>query len=109
MRSVMLEMARSVSSFPLRLVRSMLADWMWEVKAFQSALCQTRRRGIVGGEEGRERVMVIELWSEVVSWSMASARIDWVIEPREKHRSMVEGLPPFRGWWGGFTGMLAVW
>ena len=87
----------------------MLADWMWEVKAFQSALCQTRRRGMVGGEEGRERVMVIELWSEVVSWSMASARIDWVIEPREKHRSMVEGLPPFHGWWVGIPGLLWRW
>ena len=29
-----------------------------------------------GGDEGRERVMVIELWSEVVSWSMVSAIID---------------------------------
>jgi hypothetical protein len=67
MRSVMLEMARSVSSFPLRLVRSMLADWIWEVKAFQSALYQERLRDVVGEEEGRERVMVIELWSEVVS------------------------------------------
>ena len=57
-------------------MRSMLADWMWEVKAFQSALCQARRGGVDGGDEGRERVMVIELWSEVVSWSMASVSID---------------------------------
>jgi hypothetical protein len=66
--------------------------------------------GEVGvGEVGREREMVIELWSEVVSWSMASASSDWVIEPRERHRSMVEGLPPFRGWWVGILGLLCRW
>jgi hypothetical protein len=109
-RPVILEMARRVSSFPLRLVRSMLADWMWDAKALQSALCQARRGGEVGvGEEGREREMVIELWSEVVSWSMASASIDWVIEPRERHRSIVEGLLPFRGWWVGIPGLLWRW
>jgi hypothetical protein len=109
-RPVILEMARRVSSFPLRLVRSMLADWMWRAKALQSALCQMRRGGEVGGgEEGRERERVIELWSDVVSWSMASANIDCVIEPREKHRSIVEGFPPFRGWWVGNPGLLWRW
>jgi len=28
------------------------------------------------GDAGKERVMVIKLWSEVVSWSMASGSID---------------------------------
>jgi hypothetical protein len=82
---------------------------MWDAKAFQSALCQARlcSWGVFGeGEEGREREMVIELWSEVVLWSIASASIDWVIDPQEKHRSMVEGMPPFRGWWVGIPGLL---
>ena len=82
MRPVILEMVWRVSSLLLRLVRSILADWMWEVKAFKSALCQAHRGVVVGGgEQGREREMVIAQWSEVVSWSMASASIDWVIKP----------------------------
>jgi hypothetical protein len=48
--------------------------------------------------DGRERVMITALWSEVVSWSTASVKMECVGEPREKHKSMVDGCPPFLGW-----------
>jgi hypothetical protein len=54
--------------------------------------------------EGRDREMVRALWSEVVSWSMASDRIDCVTDPRERHKSMVVGCPPFLGWCVGIPG-----
>ena len=44
------------------------------------------------------------LWSEVVSWSTASVRTDCVVDPREKHKSMVEGCPPLLGWCVGIAG-----
>jgi hypothetical protein len=50
--------------------------------------------------------MVIALRSEVVSWLTASDRIDCVIGPRERHRSMVDGWPPFLGWWVGVPVLL---
>jgi hypothetical protein len=49
---------------------------------------------------------VRELWSDVVSWLMATLRIDLVMVPRERQRSMVEGLLPFLGWWVGTPGLL---
>jgi hypothetical protein len=53
--------------------------------------------GEVGVEEERASETVMELWSEVVSWLVASERIELVIFPRERHRSIVDGVPPFLG------------
>jgi len=56
-----------------------------------------------------DRVRVRELWSEVVSLSIASVRADLVVSPWVRHRSMVEGLLPFLGWWVGIAGLFRRW
>jgi len=102
----MLVTARRVSSVPWRFKRSIRVACMWEVKLFQSALRQEcwAFRGAVF--EGRERAVVRELWSETVSWSIARVRTNCVVLPLERHRSMVEGCPPFWGWWVGVAILL---
>ena len=97
----MLGIARRVSSAPWRFERSLLADWIRKSNIFQSALRQ-HRHGTAGAiAVGSDRVTVTALWSEVVSWFTASARIDCVTDPRERHRSMVEGVRRSRdGVWG---------
>ena len=93
----MLVTALRVSSVPWSCERSIFADWILELNVSQLALGQ-HRWGIVGARvDGRDRVMITALWSEVVSWSTASVRMDCVGEPREKYKSMVEGCPPFLG------------
>jgi hypothetical protein len=47
--------------------------------------------------EGRASVTVMELWSEVVSWLVASDMIEVEMSPRERQRSIVDGVLPFRG------------
>jgi hypothetical protein len=47
--------------------------------------------------EGRASVTVMELWSEVVSWSVARERIEALMFPRERQRSIVDGVLPFLG------------
>ena len=59
--------------------------------------------------EGRASVTVMALWSEVVSWSVASKRIEVVTSPREKQRSIVDGVLPFLGWWVDSPGTLCSW
>jgi len=54
---------------------------------------------------GNDRVRVRELWSEVVSLSIASEMADLVVYPWVRHKSMVEGLLPFFGWWVGIAGL----
>ena len=66
-------------------------------KVSQFAFCQLRRTGTEEGAEGSASVMVMELWAEVVSWSVASERIVAVISPRERQRSIVDGVLPFLG------------
>ena len=81
------------------------------MKAGQSALFQFRR-GLslfLGVSTGRVRVMVTELWSEVVSWSMASARMSLPMYPLERQRSIVDGLVPFLGWCVGSAILLWRW
>ena len=63
----MLVMARRVSSVPWRFERSIRAACMCEVKLLQSALHQQRWAFCGAAFDGRERVAVRELWSEVVS------------------------------------------
>ena len=82
---------------------------MWEAKLPQSALRQQCWAFCCAAFEGRERVALRELWSEVVSWSIASVRTSCVVLPLERHRSMVEGCPPFRGWWVGVAILLWRW
>src|SRR3978361_1262027 len=94
----MLVTAVRVSSVPWSCERSIFADRILELNVSQSALCQ-HRRGMVGdGVDGRERVMITALWSEVVSWSTASVKIECVGEPREKHKSMEDACTPLLGW-----------
>jgi len=57
--------------------------------------------------DGRASVAVMELRSEVVLWLTARAKNDCVVDPREKHRSIVEGRPPFLGWWVGIA--VSLW
>jgi len=52
---------------------------------------------------------VRELWSEVVSSSIARERVLLVVSPRVRLRSMVEGLLPFLGWWVWITGSFWRW
>jgi len=66
-RWVTLVMARRVSSVPWRFERSSQAFCMWKAKFPQSSLCQQRWAFCGAPFEGRERVAVRELWSEVVS------------------------------------------
>jgi len=63
---VMLVMARRVSSVPWRFERSIWAACMCEAKLPQSALRQQHWAFCGAAFEGRERVAVRELWSEVV-------------------------------------------
>jgi len=58
---------------------------------------------------GNVRVRVRELWSEVVSSLIASERADLVVSLWVSHRSMVEGLLPFLGWWVGIAGLFWRW
>jgi len=70
---------------------------MWEAKLSQLALHQQHWAFHGATFDGRERVAVRELWSEVVSCSVTRVRISCVVLPLERHRSIVEGFPPFRG------------
>jgi hypothetical protein len=105
----MLVIARKVSSAPCSCERSIPADWTLESNNPQSALRQHRRG--TGGAVAipSDRVMMTALWSEVVSWSTASDRTDCVVEPRERHKSIVEGRPPFLGWCVGIDGSFWRW
>ena len=105
----MLVTVRRVSSVPWRFERSILAVCLWEAKLLQSALCQQRWAFCGAAFEGRERVAVRELWSEVVLWSIVRVRTSCVVLPLERHRLMVEGCPPFRGWWVGVAILLWRW
>jgi len=58
---------------------------------------------------GNDRVRVRELWFEMVSSSIASARADLVVYPWVRHRSMVEQLLPFLGWWVGIADLFWRW
>jgi len=51
-------------------------------------------------------VTVMELWSEVVLWFVASEMMELVMPPRERQRSIVDGVVPFLGWWVGNPGLL---
>jgi len=73
---MILAIARRVSSIPWRSERSILADWIHKSNIFQSALRQHRHETAGAVAVGSERVTVTALWSEVVSWFTASARID---------------------------------
>jgi len=53
--------------------------------------------------------MLTALWSEVVSWSTVNAKIDCVTDPREIHKSIIEGCPPFLGWCVGIPGSFWRW
>jgi len=64
---VMLVTARRVSSAPWRFERSIRAACMCEAKLSQLALRQQCWAFCGAAFEGRERVAVRELWSEVVS------------------------------------------
>jgi len=79
---------------------------MWEAKLPQSALHQQCWAFCGAAFEGSEREAVRELWSEVVSWSITRAMTSCIVLPLERHRSMVEGCPPFRVWWVGVAIML---
>jgi len=70
---------------------------IYSLKVSQFALCQFRLTGTGEVAEGRANVTVTELWSEVVPWSIARARIEMVISPRERQRSIVDGVLPFLG------------
>jgi hypothetical protein len=94
---VTLVTARNVSALPCRFVRSIPEEWIYSLKVSQFALCQLRRTVGGGAAEGRANVTVIELWSEVVSWFTASGRIELVIFPRDRQRSIVDGVLPFLG------------
>jgi len=63
----MLVMVRRVSLVPWGFEMSIRAACMCEVKLPQSALCQQCWAFCGATFEGRERVAVRELWSEVVS------------------------------------------
>jgi len=105
----MLVIARRVSSVPWSYERSILVDWIIESNFPQSALRQ-HRRGTVGAiGVGSDRTTVTALWSQVVSWSTARDKMDCVVEPRERHKSMVEGCPPFLGWCVGIAGSFWRW
>jgi len=67
MRWVMLVMAWRVSSVPWRFERSIRAACMWKMKLPQSVLHQQCWAFCGAAFEGRKRVAVRELWSEVVS------------------------------------------
>ena len=94
----MLVTALRVSSIPWSCKRSIFADQILKLNVSQLALGQ-HWRGMVGARvDGRDRVMMTALWSEVVSWSTASVKMDCVGEPREKHKLMIDSCPPFLGW-----------
>jgi hypothetical protein len=103
--------ARRVSSLPCRFVKSIPAERMCSPKVAQLVLCQLRRVGavevgVVGIGDRRVRVIVIELWSDVVSWFVASDCMEVVMAPRERQRSIVDGVLPFLGWWVASPGSL---
>ena len=79
------------------------------LKVFQFALYQLRRTEAAGAAEGGASVSVIELWSEVVSWFVARERIEEVMSPQERQRSIVDGVLAFLGWWVGSPGTLCSW
>ena len=64
---------------------------------------------ISGFSIGRVRVMVTELWSVVVSWLMARARMSLLMFPLERQRSIIDGLVPFLGWCDGSAIFLWRW
>jgi hypothetical protein len=105
----MLVIARRVSSFPWSCERSIPADWTLESNNLQLALRQ-HWQGTAGAVAiPSDRVEVTALWSEVVSWSTANDKTDCVVEPRKRHKSMVEGRPPFLGWCQGIEGSFWRW
>jgi len=101
----MMVTALRVSSVPRSGERSIFADRILELNISQLALSQ-HWWGMVGARaDGRDRVMMTALWSEVVSWSTTSVKMDCVGKPQEKHKSMVDGCPPFLGWCVGIAGL----
>jgi len=75
-------------------------------KGLPVCFAQLRRTAAGGRAEGRASVTVIELWSEVVSWFVASEMMELVMSPRERQRSIVDSVVPFLGWWVGNPGSL---
>jgi len=92
---VMLVTARKVSSLPCRFVRLIPVEQICSSKVCQFALAQLHRTVAGGRAEGSASVTVMELWSEVVSWFVASEMMELVMPPQERRRSIVDGVVPF--------------